>query len=126
MLDASAVVDLLSRNEREARITAVIEGALLVSPAHVDAETLSGVARLHRTGMLSDIQAEAALSLLSRLPMTRLPIDGRLLEGAWSLRANVAMRDALYVATAQHLDIPLVTTDERLRRAVPGVVVDLD
>lgn len=39
---------------------------------------------------------------------------------AWTLRHNFTFYDALYVALASHLDIPLLTADPRLRRE-PGL-----
>jgi predicted nucleic acid-binding protein len=40
-----------------------------------------------------------------------------LLPAAWELRANVSLRDALYVALARRLDAMLVTADARLALA---------
>lgn len=49
---------------------------------------------------------------------------GPLVRLAWALRANVSFYDALYVALAKSLDLPLVTADARLARAsaLPCVV----
>jgi predicted nucleic acid-binding protein len=41
---------------------------------------------------------------------------------AWSLRERIALKDALYVALARTLDASLLTTDQRLARAVEGIV----
>ncbi|CAN5118322.1 hypothetical protein BH23ACT9_BH23ACT9_15170 [soil metagenome] len=61
----------------------------------------------------------AQLDRLGTLSMQRLPITVELLRAAWLLRDNVAARDALYVAAADVLDARLLTTDDRLARAVP-------
>jgi predicted nucleic acid-binding protein len=58
--------------------------------------------------------------------VTRLPITTALLHAAWGLRDNVAARDGLYVAAAHALSAGLVTTDDRLARAVPAVAIDID
>jgi predicted nucleic acid-binding protein len=50
------------------------------------------------------------------LPITRVPV-GPLLQRAFELRANVTAYDACYVALAEALDCPLVTTDRRLANA---------
>jgi len=38
------------------------------------------------------------------------------------LRNNLTVADALYVVLAQHLDAPLITTDQRLANS-PGLAV---
>lgn len=58
--------------------------------------------------------------------VTRLPITTALLRAAWALRDNVAARDGLYVAAAMGLSVGLVTTDDRLARALPDIAVDLE
>ncbi len=40
-----------------------------------------------------------------------------LLERAWALRQNMTAHDAMYVALAQALEVPLVTADGRLASA---------
>jgi len=65
------------------------------------------------------------LLLDATLAARRLPITARLLLAAWSLRDNVAARDGLYVAAARALTGGLVTTDDRLARAVPDIVAEL-
>ena len=58
--------------------------------------------------------------------MQRLPITRDLLRAAWGLRDNVAARDALYVAAAKAVHGRLLTTDDRLARAVPDLSLALD
>lgn len=70
-------------------------------------------------------QVRARLDLLASLELRRLPITSELMRAAWALRANVAARDALYVAAAPALGAQLLTTDERVTRAVPDVVDEL-
>lgn len=126
VLDASAVVDLLVRSdpgERVRELLAAEREALLLTVAHLDAEVFSGLARNHRAGLLDAEEVARLLVQLGSLAMRRVPITAELLEVAWALRDNVAARDALYVAAAQGMGGRLVTTDERLARAVPDVVV---
>ncbi len=42
------------------------------------------------------------------------------------MRDNIAARDALYVAAARDLECALLTTDQRLARAVPSLAIELD
>lgn len=45
-----------------------------------------------------------------------------LVQRAWALRDNIALRDGLYVACAETLGATLLTLDERLARTAPGPV----
>lgn len=128
VLDASAVVDVLLGTTKGARVGRVLARDVppsLVTVAHLDAEVLSSLARHHRTGGLTASAVEGYLNSLAAMGARRLPIESSLLRSAWRLRENVAARDALYVAAAMALDARLVTTDERLARAVPELVVAL-
>lgn len=127
VVDASALVDLLLRSEAGDRVRRWLLGAspVMVSVAHVDAEVFSALARLQRDGVLDTTEVEPALRHLADAPIDRLPITGELLAAAWGLRANVAARDALYVAAARGLDACLLTTDGALARACGDVAVEL-
>lgn len=50
----------------------------------------------------------------------RYPHAGPLAELAWTWRGNLSFYDALYVALAVRLGVPLVTGDARLS-AAPGL-----
>jgi len=129
VLDASAVIDLLVRSddgERVRRRLASDADATLISVAHLDAEVVSGLARLHRAGELAAIEVDELLRRLARLDVRRVPIGGALLDAAWRMRDNIASRDALYVAAARDLDCGLLTTDQRLARAVPDLATGLN
>ncbi len=123
VLDAAAVVDLLLRNALGRRVRDRLPGNILWSVAHLDAEVFSALSRLHRSGDLDADQVQARLRLLAALQIERLPITLPLLTGAWKLRHNLAGRDALYVVAAQALQGRLLSTDQRLARAVPDVAV---
>lgn len=128
VVDASAAVDLLVRSaagEHVRQALTVAEEPTLMTVAHLDAEVLSALARLHRADVLTDQQVTDLLDRLSTLAMQRLPITPALLRAAWGLRDNVAARDALYVAAAKAVDGKLVTTDDRLARAVPDLALAL-
>ena len=123
LVDASAIVDVLLRNAQGRTIERYLDGRSLVTLAHADAEVLSALARLHRSGDLAAADVDERLRQLERLPMDRLPIDVASLRTAWALRRNVAMRDALYVVAARAHGSKLITTDRRLRRAAPDTTI---
>lgn len=126
LLDASAVVEALLGTDRGERLLErlVLEEDEPVTVVHLDAEVLSALARLQRAGQLDTRDVERLLAHFRRLAVRRLPITPELLLAAWALRGNVSMRDALYVAAARALGVGLLTTDERLARAVPDVAVE--
>jgi predicted nucleic acid-binding protein len=118
VVDASAVVEVLRRSQRGDAVAARMRGAALVAPAHLDAEVLSALGRLERAGEAAPAEVTLALDRLVRLPAERLPVV-RLLQRAWELRANIALRDGLYVACAEMLGATLLTLDGRLARSAP-------
>jgi predicted nucleic acid-binding protein len=122
VLDASAMVDLLVVGRKAARIRGRLDDATVHVPAHFDAEVLSALGRLARAGDLTVDEVSARLNALERAPFVRHPLAD-LLSGAWAQRNSLRLVDALYVALAQHLNVPLLTTDSRLSKAYPGAQV---
>jgi predicted nucleic acid-binding protein len=128
VVDASAVIDLLIRSDDGERVRRRLTDdahAALITVAHLDAEVLSGLARLNRAGTLTTDEVGELLRRLTSLDVRRLAITGTLLDAAWRMRANIAARDALYVAAARDLGGGLLTTDERLARSVPDLAIEL-
>ena len=125
VLDAAAAVDVLLDSERGRGARRHLEAADLFSVMHLDAEVFSALARLHRDEQISAAAVSARLALLADLDVTRLPITAPLLAAAWALRANIAARDALYVAAARALPGKLLTTDDRLSKAAGDIVIHL-
>ena len=128
LVDASAAVDLLLRSdagERVRRFLAETDDLTLMTVAHLDAEVLSALAHLHRGDVLDAAEVTGLLDRLATMAMRRLVITGSLLQASWDLRDNVSARDVLYVAAARAVGGRLLTTDDRLARAVPGLAVPL-
>lgn len=121
VLDASALVDLLLDNDLGRAVGRRIAGHGLHAPAHVDAEALSALGRLQRAGALDGATVEMMLHRLVAAPIDRHAV-GDLVIGAWARRHELRLADALYVELAVAGDLPLVTTDRRLR-SVPGADV---
>jgi predicted nucleic acid-binding protein len=91
-------------------------GAVLHAPYLLDAEVAQVLRRLEQARVLTATRAGEALDDLRALRLVRhahLP----LIERVWELRDNLSAYDALYVALAEALGAPLVTTDRRLARA---------
>jgi predicted nucleic acid-binding protein len=72
--------------------------------------------RFTLAGELTPERAEQALLDLADLPLTRYAHTD-LISRLWSLRDSLTAYDAAYVALAEALDAPLVTSDGKLARA---------
>lgn len=118
-VDASVLVDLLAGTDYAGAAKARLAGTVMHAPAHVDAEVLSALGRLHRAGELTAAEVDASLAALAAVPLARHAVVD-LMVGAWSRRDNYRLVDALYVELAARLHAPLLTTDHRLARACPA------
>lgn len=113
------MVDLLARTDRFPAVRARLIGTVMHTPAHFDAEVLSALGRMHRAGVLTAAEVEAALDELGRAPVTRHELSP-LLAGAWARHDVLRLTDALYVELADTANLVLITTDQRLARAWPA------
>lgn len=116
VVDASAMVDLLVGSALADAVRARLARHAMHAPAHLDAEVLSALGRLHRAGKLSSGEVTSRLARLAAAPVLRHEL-APLVEGAWNLRHNLRLVDALYAELASRLDAPLVTTDSGLAAA---------
>lgn len=120
VVDACALVEALIGTQLGGAVRRRLRGCDLHAPAHIDAEALSALGRLHRAGELDSTTVSAALRELELAPITREPLTG-VLAGAWAARDQLRLVDALYVELATNLQATLLTTDARLARARPGI-----
>jgi predicted nucleic acid-binding protein len=116
VVDASALVDALLINGA-ARERLAFES--LQAPDLIDAELLSVLRRLVLAGKLQNGDALQALTIAHQLGLRR-HASRTLWLRAWELRLNLSAYDALYVALAEQLQVPVLTADARLARA-PGL-----
>lgn len=128
VVDASVWVSALLPDEpRHRRSRTWLEAAasrtMLVTPTVALAEVAGAVRR--RTG--AALLARRAVRVVEALPRIRVVVpDAKLWVVAWQLAAQHGLRgrDAVYVALARLLDIPLVTLDaEQKARAGRSVTV---
>lgn len=118
VLDASVVTDAVAvkgpGGDVARRLMAV--EARLHAPAILNAEVTSALRAMLRRGDLSAGQARSAALRAAAIRARRYPFEP-FVARAWELRDNVTVYDAWYVALAETLQAPLVSTDERLRRS---------
>lgn len=86
------------------------------APHLVDLEVANTLHRLVASRRLEVGQARAALADFLSMRLQRFPHTA-LLERIWELRGSITPYDAAYVALAETLDCPLVTSDAKLARA---------
>ena len=122
--DASAVVDLLTGTvERRQAIRDELQARRRVhAPDLLTLEVLSALARAGRRKAMTAPEQQDVLDAYASLRIRRHsshPLWPRIAR----LTARHSSYDAAYVALAEMLDAPLLTTDVRLARAVTTVEV---
>ena len=116
VVDAGVVIAVLAG-------TADPEGLVddeIAVPHLVDSEVPNALRRAVVRGALTDVEAGVAMDGFIRLSLTRYPADW-LRPRMWALRHDLSAYDATYVALAELMTAPLLTTDRRLARA-PGLL----
>ncbi len=118
VVDASVAVEALLRMA-PSLATRLRLAAPLLAPALLDVEVVHSLRRNSRLALISPQAAEIAIKRLAELAVARY--DHRpLLARMWELRQNLTAYDAAYVALAERVGAPLLTSDARLA-AAPGL-----
>ena len=128
VVDASIVVRLLQNRRRDGELRERFGQSRYVhAPALIDAEVTSAIRGLLRRSKagnkMSAGRAEQMLDDFADLRLVRypmLPYQRR----ALALRDNFTAYDALYVALAESLDMPLLTDSKYARVAGHGAVIE--
>jgi predicted nucleic acid-binding protein len=119
VVDASCLVaTLIGGPETEPIRERLAEDADHAAPHIIDVEVFGAVRRERLRGSLDATAATQAVQEMERWPGERFG-HRLLLRRAWELRDTVRGPDAVYVALAEALDVPLLTLDRRLA-AAPG------
>lgn len=87
-----------------------------MAPELIDFEVIHAFRGLNRGGKLSAREGQMAVANLRALPIVRRS-HSILLGRVWELRHNLSAYDATYVALAEALRCPLITSDERIAAA---------
>ena len=118
VIDASATVELVLGLSAGAAVEARIAspGETLHAPHLLSAEVAQVIRRHEARNQIDAVRGALALTDAADLDVTyhdHVP----LLPRVWELRGNLSAYDALYVALAEAIDAPLVTSDRRLAAA---------
>jgi predicted nucleic acid-binding protein len=123
VIDASVLVGAVLGSDA-ALVARLLREPALHGPELLPLEAGSVLRRFVLGGQLSERAARSALGKVEALPLALHSHRG-LLARIWELRANLTVYDAAYVALAEALGLPLVTSDSRLSRA-PGLRCSVD
>lgn len=118
VVDASTLVEALLRvDERGERCRATLEvRRQIVVPHHFRIEVANAIRGQFLGGLITEAKGRTALQELARFK-ARIPRKpAQQFDRIWELRHNLTAYDAAYVALAEALDAPLLTTDARLAR----------
>ena len=118
VVDASAVVEVLLGTLAAPTVERRLfrAGETLHAPHLLDIEVAHAIRRYAARGEVDGQRGRTALADLADFPLYRYPHDPLLLR-VWDLRNNFTAYDAVYVALAEELRVPLITRDRRLAGA---------
>ena len=118
VVDASVLANVVGDDEAAGQLarSRLAAASAVSAPDLVDVETVCVLRRRWLADDLSDERFRCAVDDLLELPITRFPV-GPFMVRAFERRANIIADDACYVALAEALDCPLITSDRRLANA---------
>ena len=121
VIHAPCVIDLLRNGARAVEVLEAIYGRSLVAPAHIDVDVASALALMQQSGVPAD-DMRMRVEIYLRIPLRRFEV-GPLMLDAWDRQAGRFLSDDLYVALAEHLEVPLVTRDRDLAQACSRAIL---
>ncbi|GAA1211664.1 type II toxin-antitoxin system VapC family toxin [Prauserella alba] len=113
VLDASALVEVMAARDPNPALMRRVFTGRAAAPELIDVEVLNSVRKHVHRGVMEAGVAEHVVAKLGQFPVERSP-HRALVRRVWELRHAVTPYDATYIALAEELDIPVVTTDARL------------
>jgi predicted nucleic acid-binding protein len=115
VLDSSATVHLFANLTQADWVRGRLDVESVHAPYLLDIEVANALRGLVARRELAQADARRALEDYADVAVRRYP-HALFLDRIWQLRTHVTAYDAVYIALAEALDAPLVTTDLRLAR----------
>ena len=126
VIDASVLAHAVTGKDRAAAtLRSRLQSTDCHAPHLIDAELGNVLRRQTRARAITTRQAIEALRTARDVIDYRYPHAGALAEMAWTWRDTLSFYDALYVALAVRLNVPLLTGDRRLS-AAPGLPATIE
>ncbi|MGH3633286.1 type II toxin-antitoxin system VapC family toxin [Mycobacterium sp.] len=117
VVDTSALIDaVLTRPPKPGLLARLSDDGDLHAPHLIDVEVLHALRRLALTRAVHEARLDDARTDIKDITLTRYPL-GPLADRVWGLRHQLTAYDAVFVALAEALEVPLITCDRRLARA---------
>jgi predicted nucleic acid-binding protein len=120
VVDASAMIDTLTGSSRGQQLAPILDDDLF-APDLLIPEVLGFLRRMVAQKRFTDSAAHHLAQVFEEAPVEYIHVWPHTAR-VWDLRDVVSSYDACYVAIADELGAPLVTTDLRLARAATGIV----
>ena len=120
VIDSSAYVDTIADPHGRGRrvLDSLADFEDWWAPEIFDAEVAHGLRNQLLRGLITEPEFNRQMGTLAEVAIGRIPVSP-LLGRVAALSGSLTVYDAAFVAVAELLDAPLLTTDARLERA-PG------
>ena len=116
VIDCSAMVDMLWRGGAVAfDENEHLADCMLAAPHLIEPELLNAARKLAGPKNFGIEDAHQLVTEFTYVPLTRFSHEN-LLNFAWRERDRLSPYDAMYVALAKFLEVPLITSDRRLAK----------
>lgn len=118
VVDASALLEVLLQRPAANDVERWLSRSdqTIHAPHLIDVEVAHVIRRFAMHGKIDGQRGRTLLADFSLMSIERYPHDP-LLFRVWELRNNLSAYDAIYIALAEALSVPLITCDRRLANA---------